>query len=51
MPPVDKSSAPEALTKEMLAAKVYQKLRIERTNKRYNGVRLEKAKKAAEAAK
>lgn len=51
LPPVDKTSAPEPLTKEMLAAKVYQKLRIERTNKRYNGARLEKARKAAEAQK
>lgn len=51
LPPVDKTSPPEPLTKEMLAAKVYQKLRIERTNKRYNGARLEKAKKAAEAQK
>jgi len=51
LPPVDKTSPPEPLTKEMLAAKVYQKLRIERTNKRYNGARLEKARKAAEAQK
>lgn len=51
LPPVDKTSAPEPLTKEMLAAKVYQKLRIERTNKRYNGARLLKAKKAADAQK
>jgi len=51
LPPVDKTSVPQAITKEMLAAKVYQKLRIERTNKRYNGKRLERAKKAAEAQK
>lgn len=51
LPDVDTSSAPEPITKEMLAAKVYRKLRIERTNKRYNGVRLERARKAAEAQK
>lgn len=46
LPPVEKTSAPEPLTKEMLAVKVYQKLRAERTNKRYNGKRLARAKKA-----
>ena len=51
LPPVDKTSPPEPITKEMLAAKVYRRLRIERTNKRYNGKRIERAKKAAEAQK
>lgn len=49
LPPVEKTSAPEPLTKEMLAVKVYQKLRAERTNKRYNGKRLARAKKAEAA--
>jgi len=39
LPPVEKTSPPEAITKEMLAAKVYQKLRAERINKRYEGKR------------
>lgn len=39
LPPVVKTSPPEAITKEMLAAKVYQKLRAERINKRYEGKR------------
>ena len=51
LPKVDKTSAPEPITKEMLAAKVYQKLRHERINKRYNGKRLLAAKKAEEAKK
>jgi len=51
LPAVDKTSAPEPLTKEMLAAKVYQKLRCERTNKYYNGKRLLAAKKAEDAKK
>jgi large subunit ribosomal protein L13e len=51
LPPVDKTSAPEPITKEMLAAKVYYKLRTERINKRYNGKRLAAAKKAEEAKK
>ena len=38
----------EALTKEMKEAKIYQKLRQERINKRYNGKREAAAKKAAE---
>ena len=40
----------EALTKEMKAAKIYQKLRTLRTNARYNGKRIKLAKEA-EAAK
>jgi len=51
LPPVDKTSPPEPITKEMLALKVYQKLRAERTNRRYNGKRLARAKKAAEDAR
>ena len=51
LPPVDKTCPPMPITKEMLALKVYQKLRAERTNKRYNGKRLMRAKKAAEDAK
>ena len=51
LPAVDKTSAPEPITKEMLAAKVYQKLRTERVNKRYNGKRIAAAKKAEEAKK
>lgn len=51
LPATSTDSAPEPLTKAMLAAKVYQKLRTERTNKRYNGLRLAKAKKAEEDAK
>ena len=51
LPPVDKTSAPEPITKEMLAAKIYQKLRLERINKRYNGKRLAAAKKAEESKK
>merc|ERR1711990_301391 len=47
LPPVDKTSAPEPLTKEMLAVQVYRKLRAERTNARYEGKRIAKAKKAA----
>jgi len=39
LPPVVKTSPPEAITKEMLATKVYQKLRAERINKRYEGKR------------
>jgi large subunit ribosomal protein L13e len=39
LPPVEKTSPPEAITKEMLEAKVYQKLRHERINKRYEGKR------------
>ena len=50
LPPVVKTSAPEPITKEMLALNVYQKLRAERINKYYNGARVAKAKKA-EAAK
>lgn len=51
LPAVDKTSAPEPITKEMLAVKVYQKLRAERINKRYNGKRIAAAKKAEEAKK
>jgi len=51
LPAVVKTSAPEPITKEMLAAKVYQKLRAERINKRYEGVRKERARKAEEAKK
>jgi len=50
LPEVVKTSAPEAITKEMLAVKVYQKLRHERVNKYYDGKRRVKAAKA-EAAK
>lgn len=50
-PKADKSVTHEPITKEMLAAKVYQKLRAERINKRYNGVRIVRAKKEAEKQK
>jgi large subunit ribosomal protein L13e len=51
LPPVDKSIQNEPITKEMLATKVYQKLRAERTNARYNGKRILKAKAEAEKNK
>ena len=51
LPTVSKVSAPEPITKDMLAAKIYQKLRTERINKRYNGKRLLAAKKAEDAKK
>lgn len=51
LPPVVKTSPNEPLTKEMLAVKVYQKLRAERINKRYEGKRQARAKKAEEAKK
>jgi len=41
----------EPITKEMLNTNVYQKLRAERINKRYNGARIERAKKEAEKQK
>jgi len=47
----DKTIKSEPITKDMLAFKVYQKLRAERTNKRYNGVRIMRAKKEAEKKK
>jgi large subunit ribosomal protein L13e len=49
LPAVSKTSPNEAITKDMLATKAYQKLRIERTNKRYDGKRKLAAKKAEEA--
>jgi len=49
LPPVQKTSDPEPITKEMLKVKAYQKLRQERINARYNGKRLAAAKKKAEA--
>lgn len=49
LPEVVKTSAPEPITKEMLAVNVYQKLRAERINKYYNGKRVAKAEKAAKA--
>lgn len=51
VPKVVKTSPNEPITKEMQATKVYQKLRAERTNQRYNGVRIIRAKKEAEKAK
>ena len=48
MPVQKKRCKIEALTKEMKEAKIYQKLRQERINKRYNGKREAAAKKAAE---
>lgn len=45
---VDKTVTTEPITKEMLSAKVYQKLRAERINARYEGARKERAKKEAE---
>lgn len=50
-PKADKTITSEPITKDMLAFKVYQKLRAERTNKRYNGVRIIRAKKEAEKKK
>lgn len=49
LPAVVKTSPNESITKEMLATKVYQKLRQERINKRDNGKRLLAAKKAEQA--
>merc|ERR1719265_138323 len=51
LPAVVKTSAPEPITKEMLAAKSYQKLRSERINKYYNGKRLRRAKLEEEKKK
>jgi hypothetical protein len=51
LPTVNKTSPPEPITKEMLAQKVYLKLRTERINKFYNGKRKAAAKKAEEAKK
>jgi len=48
---VDKTVTTEPITKEMLSAKVYQKLRAERINKRYEGVRIVRAKKENEKKK
>jgi large subunit ribosomal protein L13e len=45
---VSKRCKPEELTQAMKDAKVYQKLRHERINKRYAGKREKAAKKAAE---
>merc|ERR1711990_1415177 len=39
LPRVNRRSKPEAITQEMRDAQVYQKLRQERINKRYNGKR------------
>lgn len=50
-PKADKTSPNEPITKEMLSTKVYQKLRAERINARYNGVRIIRAKKEAEKKK
>ena len=50
-PKLDKTSPNEPITKEMTAVKVYQKLRAERTNARYNGARIARAKKEAEKQK
>ena len=43
--------ATEKITKEMAAVKVYQKLRQERINKRYEGMRIKRAKEAEEKKK
>lgn len=51
LPPVDKSIQNAPITKEMLATKVYQKLRAERTNQRYNGKRIVRAAAEAEKSK
>jgi len=48
---VDKTVTNEPITKEMLSAKVYHKLRAERTNQRYEGVRIERAKKEQDKKK
>lgn len=51
LPTVNKRCKAEPITKDMLAAKVYQKLRQERINKRYAGVRAKRAKEAEQAKK
>merc|ERR1719183_1536447 len=48
MPKANKRCKPEELTQNMKDAKVYQKLRQERINKRYNGKREKAARLAAE---
>lgn len=51
LPKVVKRCKIETLTKEMKAAKIYQKLRQARINARYNGKRIKAAKLAEEEAK
>lgn len=43
--------ATEKITKEMASAKIYQKLRQERINARYEGIRVKRAKEAEEKKK
>jgi len=43
--------ATEKITKEMASAKIYQKLRQERINQRYEGIRAKRAKEAEEKKK
>merc|ERR1711967_120293 len=43
--------ATEKITKEMASAKIYQKLRQERVNARYEGLRIKRAKEAEEKKK
>jgi len=50
LPKVVKRCKIETITAEMKSAKIYQKLRQTRINKRYMGKREKKAKEAAEAA-
>merc|ERR1712178_172547 len=51
LPVVSKDVATESITKDMKSAKIYQKLRQERINARYDGMRLKKAKEAEDKKK
>ena len=51
LPKVTNRCKVEPLTKELKGFKVYQKLRQERINARYNGVRVKRAKEAEEKKK
>jgi len=51
LPKVSKRCKVEPLTKDLKGFKVYQKLRQERINARYNGMRVKRAKEAEEKKK
>jgi large subunit ribosomal protein L13e len=51
LPVVDKAVTTESITKDMKSAKIYQKLRQERINQRYQGMRIKRAKEAEEKKK
>lgn len=51
LPKASTETTVEPLTKELKAANVYKKLRQERINKRYNGMRLKRAKEAEDKKK